>query len=149
MVQIISRAAEAYGWMMLDSGLFQADGHPGNILAMPRGVVGLIDYGQSKQLTDKERYMFAWLVVALAECVPPPLHAPACRCLRPRLCCLPMLLAQAPLLRRTTPHQNVRTSGCLGCSCASTCLAHETASATLSYCTVGWTANACGWGLKI
>lgn len=53
--------------MILETGLFQADGHPGNMLAMKSGVVGLIDYGQSKQITDKERWQFARLVVALAE----------------------------------------------------------------------------------
>ena len=66
-VQIISHASEAYGRMILETGLFQADGHPGNMLAMKGGVVGLIDYGQSKQITDKERWQFARLVVALAE----------------------------------------------------------------------------------
>lgn len=54
--------------MMLSSGLFHADAHPGNIMVLPKGVVGLIDYGQSKQLTDRERLLFARLVVALAEC---------------------------------------------------------------------------------
>lgn len=31
---IISRVSEAYGRMLLFDGLFQADGHPGNILVM-------------------------------------------------------------------------------------------------------------------
>ena len=31
---ILSRVSEAYGRMMLYEGLFQADGHPGNILVM-------------------------------------------------------------------------------------------------------------------
>ena len=43
--RILSRVSEAYGRMMLLDGLFQADGHPGNILVMARGRVGLIDYG--------------------------------------------------------------------------------------------------------
>jgi predicted unusual protein kinase regulating ubiquinone biosynthesis (AarF/ABC1/UbiB family) len=67
-VQIISRMSEAYGHMMLSTGLFHADAHPGNIMVMPRGVLALIDYGQSKQLTDEERWLFARLVVGLAEC---------------------------------------------------------------------------------
>lgn len=53
--------------MILETGLFQADGHPGNMLAMKQGVVGLIDYGQSKQITDEERWKFAKLVIALAK----------------------------------------------------------------------------------
>lgn len=34
MSRIISRVSEAYGRMLLFDGLFQADGHPGNILVM-------------------------------------------------------------------------------------------------------------------
>jgi predicted unusual protein kinase regulating ubiquinone biosynthesis (AarF/ABC1/UbiB family) len=66
-LQVLSRTAEAYGTMILSSGLFQADGHPGNILIMSNGVVGLIDYGQSKQLSDEERLKFARLVLAIAR----------------------------------------------------------------------------------
>lgn len=33
--RVFSRIAEAYGRMMLLEGLFNADGHPGNILVMP------------------------------------------------------------------------------------------------------------------
>jgi len=66
-MQIISHASEAYGRMILESGLFQADGHPGNMLVMKKGMVGLIDYGQSKQITDEERWKFARLIVALAK----------------------------------------------------------------------------------
>lgn len=32
--RIMERVAEAFGVMMLDTGLFQADAHPGNILVM-------------------------------------------------------------------------------------------------------------------
>lgn len=53
--------------MILGPGLFQADGHPGNMLAMNGGVVGIIDYGQSKQITDVERLQFARLIISLAE----------------------------------------------------------------------------------
>ena len=35
--RILDRVAEAYGRMMLLDGLFQADGHPGNILVMKGG----------------------------------------------------------------------------------------------------------------
>jgi predicted unusual protein kinase regulating ubiquinone biosynthesis (AarF/ABC1/UbiB family) len=37
--RILSRVSEAYGRMMLYEGLFQADGHPGNILVM-KGACG-------------------------------------------------------------------------------------------------------------
>ncbi|KXZ51070.1 hypothetical protein GPECTOR_14g55 [Gonium pectorale] len=42
-----------------------ADGHPGNILIGRGGRVGLLDYGQSKQLPDEHRRAFAELVLAL------------------------------------------------------------------------------------
>ena len=54
--------------MIFGEGLFQADGHPGNILIGKGGRVGLLDYGQSKQLPDKDREAFARLVLALTRC---------------------------------------------------------------------------------
>ena len=36
--RILGAVSEAYGRMMLYEGLFQADGHPGNILVMKGGV---------------------------------------------------------------------------------------------------------------
>jgi hypothetical protein len=53
--------------MILETGLFQADGHPGNVLVMKGGRVGLLDYGQSKQLTDADRLMVARLILALTS----------------------------------------------------------------------------------
>ncbi|GAB4821653.1 hypothetical protein N2152v2_008699 [Parachlorella kessleri] len=63
--RILDRVAEAYGRMMLLDGLFQADGHPGNILVMKGGKIGLIDYGQSKRLPDTARAAYALLVLAM------------------------------------------------------------------------------------
>jgi len=65
--RILHRVSEAYGRMILGEGLFQADGHPGNILIGKGGRIGLLDYGQSKQLTVNERLAFAQLVVALSR----------------------------------------------------------------------------------
>ena len=45
----------------------QADAHPGNILVMKGARIGLIDYGQSKQLPDQERLAFASLLVELGK----------------------------------------------------------------------------------
>ncbi|KAG2426342.1 hypothetical protein HXX76_013099 [Chlamydomonas incerta] len=63
--RILTRVSEAYGRMIFGEGLFQADGHPGNILIGRGGRVGLLDYGQSKQLPDEQRRGFAELVLAL------------------------------------------------------------------------------------
>lgn len=65
--QILSKVSEAYGRMILLDGLFQADGHPGNILVMKGGKIGLIDYGQSKKLPDRYRLPFARMVLALEK----------------------------------------------------------------------------------
>lgn len=51
--------------MLLLEGLFQADGHPGNILVQQGGRIALLDYGQSKQLGPEEREAFARLILEL------------------------------------------------------------------------------------
>lgn len=48
-------------------GLFQADPHPGNLLAMPDGRIGLLDFGLTKELPRESRLAFARLVVAAAD----------------------------------------------------------------------------------
>ncbi|PSC70875.1 putative aarF domain-containing kinase 1 [Micractinium conductrix] len=65
--RILSRVSEVYGRMLLLDGLFQADGHPGNILVMKGGKIGLIDYGQSKRLPEPYRAAFAQLVLQLGK----------------------------------------------------------------------------------
>lgn len=56
----------AYGQMLLVDGLFQADPHPGNILVLGEGRVGLLDFGLTKELPDTMRLGFARLVLASA-----------------------------------------------------------------------------------
>jgi predicted unusual protein kinase regulating ubiquinone biosynthesis (AarF/ABC1/UbiB family) len=63
--RILSRVAEAYGRMILINATFQADAHPGNLMVMKGGRIGVIDYGQSKKLPDWERAQFARLILAL------------------------------------------------------------------------------------
>jgi len=63
--RILHRVSEAYGRMILGEGLFQADGHPGNILVAQGARIGLLDYGQSKQLSEQQRKAFARLVLAM------------------------------------------------------------------------------------
>ncbi|OXM87485.1 ABC1 kinase family protein [Paenibacillus rigui] len=46
-------------------GLFHADPHPGNILILPDGTVGLIDFGMIGRLTPMMKYHFGSLVIAL------------------------------------------------------------------------------------
>uniref|UniRef100_A0A6N2K4E0 ABC1 atypical kinase-like domain-containing protein n=1 Tax=Salix viminalis TaxID=40686 RepID=A0A6N2K4E0_SALVM len=57
---ILKSLTLAYGQMILKSGFFHADPHPGNILICK-------DYGQVKDLPDKLRLGYANLVLAIAD----------------------------------------------------------------------------------
>ncbi len=46
---------------------FNGDPHPGNILLLPDGRLGLIDYGQVKKIELKTRISYAKLIIALAR----------------------------------------------------------------------------------
>lgn len=47
-------------------GAFNGDPHPGNILLMPDGKLGLIDYGQVKRVSFEDRVVLAKLMIAHA-----------------------------------------------------------------------------------
>ncbi len=49
------------------SGAFNGDPHPGNILLLRDGRLGLIDYGQVKRMTVDERVKYAKLMIAHAR----------------------------------------------------------------------------------
>jgi len=53
--------------MFCGGGLFQADPHPGNVLVMPDGRLGLIDYGQCKRLSIEARQRLARLILSVAD----------------------------------------------------------------------------------
>ncbi|XP_058093783.1 uncharacterized protein LOC131239891 [Magnolia sinica] len=57
----------AYGQMILKSGFFHADPHPGNILICKDSEVALLDYGQVKHLPDDLRLGYANLIMAIAD----------------------------------------------------------------------------------
>ncbi|KAF9593757.1 hypothetical protein IFM89_024925 [Coptis chinensis] len=56
-----------YGQMILKSGFFHADPHPGNILICKGSQVALLDYGQVKDLPDNLRLGFANMILAIAD----------------------------------------------------------------------------------
>ncbi|XP_077253038.1 uncharacterized protein LOC143892357 isoform X2 [Tasmannia lanceolata] len=64
---ILKNLTLAYGQMILKSGFFHADPHPGNILICKDSEVALLDYGQVKHLPDNLRLGYANLILALAE----------------------------------------------------------------------------------
>ncbi|CAA7037290.1 unnamed protein product [Microthlaspi erraticum] len=65
--KILSSLSQAYGQMILKSGFFHADPHPGNILICKGSEVALLDYGQVKELPDHLRLGYANLVIAIAD----------------------------------------------------------------------------------
>lgn len=48
----------------LYSGQFNGDPHPGNILLLSDGRLGLIDYGQVKNISAQDRIKYAKLIIA-------------------------------------------------------------------------------------
>ncbi|KAM7272839.1 hypothetical protein ACFE04_027503 [Oxalis oulophora] len=64
---ILQNLTLAYGQMILKSGFFHADPHPGNILICKGSEVALLDYGQVKDLPENLRLGYANLVLAIAD----------------------------------------------------------------------------------
>ena len=58
---------QAHGAQLLLDGCHNADPHPGNVLVLPDGRLGLIDYGMVGRLPLGDRLQVAKVVVALAE----------------------------------------------------------------------------------
>ena len=49
------------------SGTYNADPHPGNVLILPDGRLGLLDYGMVGRLSPKDRETVAKTIVALSD----------------------------------------------------------------------------------
>lgn len=65
--EILELLLEVHGYEVMVNGAFNGDPHPGNILLLKDGRLGLVDYGQVKRFTNDQRIAYAKLVVALAE----------------------------------------------------------------------------------
>eukprot|EP00455_Lapot_gusevi_P022309 TRINITY_DN2322_c0_g2_i1.p1 TRINITY_DN2322_c0_g2~~TRINITY_DN2322_c0_g2_i1.p1 ORF type:complete len:563 (+),score=60.32 TRINITY_DN2322_c0_g2_i1:61-1749(+) len=66
-MDIIQTLIEVHAHEIFVDGVFNGDPHPGNILMLEDGRLGLIDYGQVKRLTAHHRHLLARMIVALAE----------------------------------------------------------------------------------
>jgi len=64
---LVRSLGEAYGRMILVDGVFHADPHPGNLLVLPDGRVGLIDFGQCKRLAPDVRAKLCIFYLAVAS----------------------------------------------------------------------------------
>lgn len=57
-VEVFTLLADVYFEQMLVQGYFQADPHPGNLLALPGNRLALLDFGLTKQFTEEFRLGF-------------------------------------------------------------------------------------------
>jgi len=65
--QLLSSLTQVFGRNILETGFFHADPHPGNIFVLDDGQVGLIDFGQVKQISGRARETLCKIMVALDE----------------------------------------------------------------------------------
>jgi len=65
--KLLKSLTEVFGRCILESGFFHADPHPGNIFVLKDGSIGLIDFGQVKQISGRARQTLAKVMIALDE----------------------------------------------------------------------------------
>lgn len=65
--KLMRRLVAVHGHQVLVDGCFNGDPHPGNILLLGDGRLGLVDWGQCKRLSASERKDLAELVLAMAD----------------------------------------------------------------------------------
>lgn len=56
---------DVHGHQILENGIFNGDPHPGNLLTLSNGKIGLIDYGQCKVLGESQRFAISKVVQEL------------------------------------------------------------------------------------
>jgi len=65
--KILQLLLDVHGHQIFCNGCFNGDPHPGNILHLDDGRIGLIDYGQCKTLNSYERLGISRIVYSLAS----------------------------------------------------------------------------------
>jgi aarF domain-containing kinase len=65
--KLLKSLTKVFGKCILSTGFFHADPHPGNIFVLEDGDIGLIDFGQVKQISGRRRETLAKVMVALDE----------------------------------------------------------------------------------
>mmetsp|Transcript_28369 Transcript_28369/g.56783 ORF Transcript_28369/g.56783 Transcript_28369/m.56783 type:complete len:610 (+) Transcript_28369:52-1881(+) len=63
--RLLKSLTEVFGRSILETGFFHADPHPGNIFVLEDGSIGLIDFGQVKQISGRSRETLAKVMIAL------------------------------------------------------------------------------------
>jgi len=64
LAEIITTLFEVHGHEIFVDGEFNGDPHPGNILLLEDGRLGLIDYGQVKKISEEVRVNYARTIIA-------------------------------------------------------------------------------------
>ena len=64
---LLQTLIDVHAYEIFETGVFNGDPHPGNIMLMPDGRLGLIDYGQVKRIDINARRAYAKLILAVAE----------------------------------------------------------------------------------
>jgi aarF domain-containing kinase len=64
---LLTSLLASFGHQIFIQGVFHSDPHPGNLLRRPDGRVGLLDFGECKELPADVRILFARLTIALAQ----------------------------------------------------------------------------------
>jgi hypothetical protein len=67
MGRVLKTLIHVHGLQIIKDGVYNADPHPGNILVLPDGRLGLLDYGMVGRVSDDERMSIARTVVALSR----------------------------------------------------------------------------------
>jgi len=65
--ELARRGAELYLEMIFTHGFFHADPHPGNILILPRGIIGLLDFGMVGRIDDRLRDDIEAMLLAIVN----------------------------------------------------------------------------------
>ena len=65
--QVARRGAEAYLEMIFRHGVYHADPHPGNLLLMPDGKLGLLDFGMVVRMDESIRENIEEMLLAIVE----------------------------------------------------------------------------------
>ncbi|KNC74275.1 hypothetical protein SARC_13173, partial [Sphaeroforma arctica JP610] len=67
LAQILDTVLKVHAHQIFYDGCFNGDPHPGNIMLLDDGRLGLIDFGQVKHWSEATRYHYSLLIRALAQ----------------------------------------------------------------------------------
>jgi len=65
--KLLTALTQVFGRTILETGFFHADPHPGNLFVLEDGSIGLIDFGQVKQISGRSRETLAKVMMALDD----------------------------------------------------------------------------------